>query len=62
MEYQELEKYLFTISDQKFASFSHSLSHSDYISIGVKNPVLREIVKKEISDQELRLSDFKIGK
>lgn len=62
MNYKELEKYLFQISDQKFASFSKSLSNSDYISIGVKNPVLKQIVKEHIKDEELKLSDFKLGK
>lgn len=31
MKYIELEKYLFEISDKKFADFSKSLSNSDYI-------------------------------
>lgn len=62
MNYLELEKHLFKISDKKFADFSKSLSNSEYISIGVKNPVLREIVKSHISDSELKLADFKLGK
>ena len=62
MKYQELEKYLFDISDQKYADFSKSLSNSDYISIGVKNPVLRNTVKEHIKDEELKLDDFILGK
>ena len=62
MKYKELEKYLFDISDKKFADFSKSLSNSDYISIGVKNPVLRTIVKEHIIDEELKLEDFILGK
>ena len=62
MNYQELEKHLFEISDQKFADFSKSLSNSDYISVGVKNPVLRNIVKEHINDEELKLEDFNLGK
>ena len=62
MDYQELERYLFEISDKKFADFSKSLSNSDYISIGVKNPVLRSIIKEHTKDEELKLSDFKLGK
>ena len=62
MNYQELEKHLFEISDKKFADFSKSLSSSDYISIGVKNPILRSIVKEHVKDEELKLSDFKLGK
>ena len=62
MIYKDLEKKLFEISDRKFAEFSKSLSNSDYISIGVKNPVLRQIVKDEKDDLELKLEDFELGK
>ena len=62
MNYQELKQHLFEISDMKFANFSKSLSNSDYISIGVKNPVLRSIIKEHVKDEELKLSDFKLGK
>ena len=62
MNYQELEKHLFEISDKKFANFSKSLSNSDYISIGVKNPILRSIIKEHVKDEELKLNDFKLGK
>ena len=62
MNYQELEKHLFEICDKKFADFSKSLSNSDYISIGVKNPVLRQIIKEHIKDERLKLEDFKLGK
>ena len=62
MNYKELEKHLFEISDKKFAEFSKSLSNSDYISIGVKNPVLRNIVKEEKNDNDLLLDDFQLGK
>ena len=62
MNYLELEKYLFKISDKKFADFSKSLSNSEYISIGVKNSVLRSLVKDHTKDEELRLEDFKLGK
>ena len=61
MNYQELEKYLFAISDEKFANFSKSLSNSEYISIGVKNPVLRNIIKEHVKDEDLSLEDFKLG-
>ncbi len=61
MTYKELEQYLFSISDSRFASFSKSLSNSNYISIGVKNPVLRQIIKEHKDDKELDLEDFKLG-
>lgn len=62
MFYTELEKILFAIREEKFASFSKTLSNSDYISIGVKNPVLRKIIKEHIKDNELKLEDFDLGK
>ena len=62
MNYIKLEEYLFEISDKKFAQFSKSLSNSDYISIGVKNPVLRKLIKEHKDDQESKLSDFHLGK
>lgn len=62
MTYKELVSYLFSIADKKFADFSMSLSNSDYISIGVKNPVLRQIIKEHKNDNELKVEDFKLGK
>lgn len=62
MNYNELEKYLFSIRNQKFADFSKSLSNSEYISIGVKNPVLKEIIKEHKLDNDLKTEDFKLGK
>ncbi len=62
MTYKELERHLFEISDKKFADFSKSLSNSEYISIGVKNPVLRQIVKEHVKDEHLKLDDFDLGK
>ena len=62
MTYIELEKYLFSLADKKFATFSKSLSNSEYISIGVKNPILREIIKSHKDDVELKTKDFNIGK
>ena len=62
MNYKELVKHLFEISDKKFANFSKSLSNSDYISIGVKNPVLRQIIKEQKDNKELKLEEFELGK
>ena len=62
MKYKELEEYLFSNRDQKFALFSKSLSNSDYISIGIKNPILKDIIKKHKDDLELKLEDFILGK
>ena len=62
MNYIQLENYLFEIREEKFASFSKSLSNSDYISIGVKNPTLKVIVKEHVKDDELDPKDFKLGK
>ena len=62
MKYEELLNHLFEIADKKFADFSKSLSNSDYISIGVKNPVLKQLVKDHIKDEELKTEDFELGK
>ena len=62
MTYEELIKTLFENRNEKFAAFSKSLSHSEYISIGVKNPELRAIIKEHKKDPQLLLSDFELGK
>lgn len=62
MNYKELEEHLFKIKDNKFADFSKSLSNSEYISIGVKNPVLKNIIKEHKLDNELNVNDFILGK
>ena len=62
MKYNELLELLKSKSDGKFAEFSKTLSNSDYIVIGVKNPDLRTIIKEHIKDEELKLEDFETGK
>ena len=62
MTYQELVKHLFSIQDKKHAEFAGNLSNSEDITIGVKNPVLRELIKEHYKDKELRLEDFECSK
>ena len=62
MKYRDLVQHLENISDKKFADFSKSLSNSEYISMGVKNPVLRQIIKDHKNDSELKIEDFELGK
>lgn len=62
MTYKELEKYLQENGNKKFAEFSKTVSNSEYLVFGVKNPVLRQIVKEHVKDEELVLDDFKTGK
>ena len=62
MTYKELEKYLENNANEKFAEFSKTVSNSEYLVFGVKNPVLRQIVKEHVEDKEMRLDDFKTGK
>lgn len=62
MTYKELEKYLENNGNTKFAEFSKTVSNSEYLVFGVKNPVLRQIVKEHVKDEELALDDFKTGK
>ena len=61
MTYLGLLEELKRLGDIKFAEFSKSLSNSDYECIGVKNPVLRKLIKEHIEDEELKLEDFKLG-
>ena len=62
MNYNELVDYLLSNSDKKFADFSKSLSSSEYISIGVKNPVVKALVKEHVHDIDLKFEDFVLGK
>ena len=62
MTYKELDKYLQENGNKKFAEFSKTVSNSEYLVFGVKNPVLRQIVKEHVKDIEMRLDDFKTGK
>lgn len=61
MNYNALLEHLRSRSDEKFAAFSKRLSNSDYEVIGVKNPVLRRIIKDHKNDSELKTEDFKLG-
>ena len=61
MNYKSLVDELFKIKDEKYAIFSKSLSNSDYISIGVKTPFLKDIIKKYKNDTDLKLEDFVLG-
>ena len=62
MTYKELEKYLENNANKKFADFAKTVSNSEYLVFGVKNPVLRQIVKEHVKDEKMRLEDFKTGK
>lgn len=62
MTYQELLMHLFSISNNTFASFSKSISNNSYEVIGVKNPVLKAIIKEHRNDDELLTNDFVLGK
>lgn len=62
MRYIALVNYLFSIKDQKHAEFSGNLSNSSYITIGVKNPILRRIIKEHYKDTDLCLEDFECSK
>lgn len=62
MKYQDFLSYLLSIKDEENAAFVDSLSNSDYISLGIKAPLLKEIAKRYKDDNELILSDFEHGK
>ena len=61
MKYKELKEFLLANGDKKFSEFSKTLSNSDYKVIGVKNPILRQIIKEHIKDEELRTEEFVLG-
>ena len=61
MNYKSLVDELFKIRDEKYAIFSKSLSNSDYVSIGVKTPFLKDIIKRYKNDTDLKLEDFVLG-
>lgn len=61
MNYKELKDYLLSSGDEKFSQFSKTLSNSEYLVIGVKNPILRQIIKEHVKDEELKTEDFVLG-
>lgn len=61
MNYKELKDYLLSSGDEQFSQFSKTLSNSDYLVIGVKNPILRQIIKEHVKDEELKTDDFVLG-
>lgn len=62
MTYYELTEYLFSIQDKKHAEFAGNLSNSGYVTIGVKNPILRNLIKEHYKDADLCLDDFEHSK
>ena len=62
MKYIELINYLNSIEDKKYAEFSKNISNSDYQVIGVRTPILRNIIKSHKLDIELSTNDFDVGK
>ena len=62
MTYKELLDHLLSICSENHAKFEGNLSNSDYITIGVKNPVLRQIAKDHYKDGDLHLEDFELSK
>ena len=62
MNYNAFKNLLISKKEEKFAAFSAKLSNSNYQTIGVKNPDLRQIVKDYKNDPELNLDEFELGK
>ncbi len=62
MDYKSLLNYLLETRDAKYASFSKTLSNSDYSVIGTRIPILRKLVKDHIKDEELEPNDFELNK
>ena len=59
MTYQDLLDFLNKNKDEKYASFSKTLSNSDYQVIGVRIPILKDFVKKHY--QEIDIDESKLG-
>ena len=62
MTFKQLLEHLLSIRSEKHAQFAGNLSNSDYITIGVKNPILRQLVKDHYKDSDLHLEDFELSK
>ena len=62
MTYKELLDYLFSIRSEKHAQFAGNLSNSGYITIGVKNPILRQLAKDHYKDKDMVLEEFELSK
>jgi len=62
MNYQELLDTLFSFKDEKYAEFTKPLTNSDYICIGVRLPITKDLAKKHYLDEDLLLDDFKLSK
>ena len=62
MNYDELLEYLFASRNEKYATFSKTLSNGDYDVIGVNNPTLKEIIKQHKDDENLKTQDFVLDK
>lgn len=58
MNYASLLEYLFERKDDNYASFSKRISNSTYQCIGVRTPILRNVVKEHYQDEDLKLEDF----
>ena len=61
MKYKKLKEFLLANGDKKFSEFSKTLSNSYYKVIGVKNPILRQIIKEHVKDNELKTEEFVLG-
>lgn len=62
MDYKALKNELFSIKDDAFAAFNKSLCNSDLEVIGIRTPIMKDYIKKHYKDEDLRLSDFEVGK
>ena len=62
MTYTGYLQLLFRQGDKAYAAFSQPLANSSLTVIGVRIPILRQLIKTHCTDTDLRLSDLELGK
>lgn len=62
MNYSEFKQLLFSYQDVKYASFSKKIYNSNYQIIGVRTPILKQIIKDHYLDKDLDIEEFEYSK
>lgn len=62
MTYLELLQYLKDIGEVKYAGFVKKIANSDYECLGIRSPMMKQIIKGHAKDADLVLDEFVLGK
>ena len=62
MDYSSLKKLLFESADNKNMEFAKKVFNTSYKIIGLMTPTLKRIIQDHYKDEDLKLSDFELGK